>query len=65
MTNIEVATFLAIIGCYGFTFTAWRVTNNHVYSKLDTLTKDLAKNHLEVTNRLTALETAFKAGKKE
>ena len=63
--SVIIAIFVAIIGSYVFTFTAWRVSNNHVYTKLDGLTKDLAKNHLEVTNRLTALETILNSGKKE
>lgn len=65
MTSIQAATFLAIIGCYAFTFVAWRGISNHVYSKLDALTKALAELHLEVSNRLTALETAFGTKKKE
>lgn len=65
MTNIDVAIFLAIIGCYGFTFVAWRGISNHVYSKLDKLTRKVDDLTVEVTNRLTALETAFKAAKKE
>lgn len=58
--GVLVAIFVAIIGSYGFTFIAWRGISNHVYTKLDRLTVALAKNHLEVTNRLTALETVFK-----
>lgn len=64
-TGVIVAIFAAIIGSYAFTFTAWRVTSNHVYTKLDKLTSALAKNHLEVTNRLTALETILNSGKRE
>lgn len=61
--GVFVAIFVAIIGSYGFTFVAWRGISNHVYTKLDKLQKDLAANHLEVTNRLTALETAFRERK--
>lgn len=60
-----VAIFGAIIGGYVFTFTAWRVTSNHLYTKLDKLNGALANNHLEVTNRLTALETTIKAARRD
>ena len=64
-TGAIIAIFIAIIGSYVFTFTAWRVTTNHVYTKLDGLKTQLGKNHLEVTNRLTALETILNMEKKE
>ena len=63
--GVLVAIFAAIIGSYVFTFTAWRVTTNHLYTKLDGLKTQLGKNHLEVTNRLTALETTLNMEKRE
>lgn len=65
MTSIQVATFLAIIGCYGFTFVAWRGISNHVYSKLDKLTKKVDKLALDVADRLARIETTLGAKKKE
>jgi|GEM_PF-2817682 len=64
-TGIIVTMFLAIIGCYAFTFTAWRGVNNHVYSKLDKLARKFDKFCLEVTDRLARIETTLGVKKKE
>ena len=65
MTNIDVAIFLAIIGCYAFQIVAWRNINNHVYSKLDKLKKKLDEFCLDVTDRLARIETTLGVEKKE
>lgn len=63
--GVLVAIFVTIIGSYAFTFTAWRVTSNHVSSKLDGLDDDLAKLHVEMTDRLARIETTINSEKKK
>lgn len=65
MTSIQVAIFLAIIGCYAFTFVAWRGISNHVYSKLDKLTRKVDKLIVDVADRLARIETTLGAQKKK
>lgn len=56
---------LAVIGCYAFTFVAWRNITNHIYHKLDDLTGQLAALQLGMSVRLTALETKIESLTKE
>jgi len=63
--GVIVAIFVAIIGSYVFTFTAWRATSNHIYSKLDALTKKVDALTVDVADRLARIETTLGAGKKE
>lgn len=69
MSTIEagviIALFLAVIGCYTFTFSTSRSITNHVYSKIDKIKEDLESFCLDVTDRLARIETALNAGKKK
>lgn len=58
-TGVIIALFLAIIGCYTFTFSTSRSISNHIYAKVDNVQKALDDFCKDVIDRLARIETTL------